>query len=371
MGWSGAEVGDFKMPSLGADMDRGTVTEWRVGPGDVVHRGDIVAVVDTEKSDIDVEVFEDGVVEELLVEVGKEVAVGTPLARIRSSAASDAPAAPQAPSPGRVRSSPLARRRASEAGVDLSQVVGSGPGGAVVAGDLATAPPAVSPPEPRRDRQSALRRAIGDLMTRSKREIPHYYLATTIDLHAASIWLADRNAERPVTERVLPAALLLRATALAAVEHPALNGHWDGTFRPAPAVHLGLAISLRGGGLVAPAIRDADSLDVDDLMAGLRGLVERARSGRLRGSEMIDPTITVTNLGDQGADEVFGVIYPPQVALVGFGRVSERPWAVDGMLDVRPTIRATLAADHRATDGHEGSRFLSTIDRLLQTPEDL
>jgi pyruvate dehydrogenase E2 component (dihydrolipoamide acetyltransferase) len=170
---------------------------------------------------------------------------------------------------------------------------------------------------------------------------------------------------------VLPAALLLKATALAAREVPALNGFWHDGFEPAPAVHLGVAVSLRGGGLLAPAIHDADQLSLDDMMRALRDLVERARAGRLRSSEMSDPTLTVTNLGDQGADEVHGVIYAPQVALVGFGRILERPWASGGMLGVRPTVRATLAADHRASDGHEGSRLLAAIDRLLQAPEAL
>jgi pyruvate dehydrogenase E2 component (dihydrolipoamide acetyltransferase) len=136
-------------------------------------------------------------------------------------------------------------------------------------------------------------------------------------------------------------------------------------------VHLGVAVSLRGSGLIAPAIHDADRLTLQELMDSLRDLVGRVRSGRLRSSEMADSTVTVTNLGDQGVDDVHGVIYPPQVALVGFGRIAERPWASDGMLGVRPTVRATLAADHRASDGLVGARFLTTLDRLLQNPEEL
>ncbi|MFE1786373.1 2-oxo acid dehydrogenase subunit E2, partial [Streptomyces sp. NPDC059506] len=122
---------------------------------------------------------------------------------------------------------------------------------------------------------------------------------------------------------------------------------------------------------LAPALRDADTLPLPRLMSGLRDLVARARTGRLRGSEAGDPTITVTNLGDQGVEAVFGVIYPPQVALVGFGRVTERPVAVDGMLGVRPAVTATLSADHRAGDGAVGARYLSAVDRLLQKPEEL
>jgi pyruvate dehydrogenase E2 component (dihydrolipoamide acetyltransferase) len=406
------------MPSLGADMDRGTIVEWRVRPGDAVHRGDIVAVVDTDKSDIDVEIFEDGVIEELLVEPGHTVPVGTVLARVGSAAEGKkrrpavrpsrkrpaptpirtkaaAPAAeaeaeaetakPPAHAP---RASPLARARAAANRVDLAAVAGSGPGGAVLASDLervtavVRAPLTAAPARKRAsasERQAAMRHTTGVLMARSKKEIPHYYLATTADLGPALAWLADTNAARPVTERLLPAAVLLKATALAIHDNPRMNGFWnthvdddeDSGFEPSSAVHLGVAVSLRGGGLIAPAIHDADLLSVDELMEALGDLVQRARAGTLRSSEMSDSTITVTNLGDQGVEEVFGVIYPPQVALVGFGRIVERPWASGGMLGVRPVVRVTLSADHRVSDGHDGARFLATIDRLLHCPEEL
>ncbi|GAA4990492.1 hypothetical protein GCM10025734_17390 [Kitasatospora paranensis] len=286
-----------------------------------------------------------------------------------------------------MKATPLARRAAAEAGLDLAGVRGTGQDGAVriadvraaiaIATAIATEPPDRSgPPDaprtPTPDRSAAMRRAVGDLMARAKREIPHYYLATTVDLSTAMAWLRERNRRLPVTERLVPAALLLKAAAVAAREVPQLNGHWiNGGFVPAPAVHLGVAVALRGGGLVAPAIHDAADLPVTDLMAELRDLVARARGGRLRGSETTDPTITVTNLGDQGVETVFGVIYPPQVALVGVGKVVERPWAAAGMLGVRPVVTATLSADHRVTDGATGARYLSALDRLLQTPEAL
>jgi pyruvate dehydrogenase E2 component (dihydrolipoamide acetyltransferase) len=400
---------EFRMPSLGADMDRGTIVEWRVQPGDTVHRGDIVAVVDTDKSDIDVEIFEDGVIEELLVEPGQAVPVGTVLARVgvategkkrrptarpvrkraARTAATEKPAAvtthPAAAKPpvNALRASPLARARATAGGVDLATVAGSGPGGAVLASDLeqvaAVAPlpaPAARMRTSPAERQAAIRQTTGALMARSKKEIPHYYLATTVDLCAALGWLTDTNATRPVTGRILPAAVLLKATALAIHDNPRMNGFWhdqvkESGFEPSVAVHLGVAVSLRGGGLIAPAIHDADDLPIDALMNALGDVVQRARAGALRSSEMTDSTITVTNLGDQGVEEVFGVIYPPQVALVGFGRIVERPWASAGMLGVRPVVHVTLSADHRVSDGHDGARFLATIDRFLQHPEDL
>ncbi|MGZ4676612.1 MAG: dihydrolipoamide acetyltransferase family protein [Acidimicrobiia bacterium] len=372
-------MGEFRMPSLGADMDRGTVVEWLVHPGDTVHRGDIVAVVDTDKADVDVEVFEDGVVEELLVPEGTEVAVGTPLARIAGVETTPAEQSPEPATTGRPdlgpRISPRARRLAAEHGLDAAAISGSGATGAVTGADverfLGGAPPP-EPERPRSDRPAAMRAAIARSMARSKREIPHYYLATDIDFSRARAFLDALNAPRPVTERVLPAALLLKATALAARKNPECNGFWtDDAFHHSDAVHVGVAISLRSGGLVAPALHDTDSKSVDEVMAALRDLVNRARAGSLRASEMSDPTITVTNLGDQGVEVVHGVIYPPQVALVGFGAITQRPWVDGGVVQVRSVVTATLAADHRVSDGSRGAGLLAEIDRRLQRPQEL
>jgi len=160
--------------------------------------------------------------------------------------------------------------------------------------------------------------------------------------------------------------------ALAVRAVPEMNGFWiDQEFRLGEGVHVGVAISLRQGGLIAPCIHNADGKGLDDLMVSLRDLVQRARAGQLRSSEMSDPTITVSNMGDQGVETLFGVIYTPQVALVGFGKVVERPWAEGGLLGVRPTVHVTLSADHRASDGHGGGLFLAAIDRLLQGPDAL
>jgi pyruvate dehydrogenase E2 component (dihydrolipoamide acetyltransferase) len=219
---------------------------------------------------------------------------------------------------------------------------------------------------------TAMRRVIAAAMARSKREIPHYYLNSTIDMRCALTWLAAENAKRPVTKRLLYSALLIRAVALAIREVPEVNGFCiDGTFKPGDGIHVGVAISLRQGGLINPAIHDVDKKTLDEVMENMLDLVNRARAGHLRSSELSDGTITVTNLGDQGVESVFGVIYPPQVALVGFGKMVERPWAAGGMLGVRPAIVASLAADHRVSDGHRGGRFLIAIDRFLQEPEKL
>ncbi|MFB7917146.1 dihydrolipoamide acetyltransferase family protein [Streptomyces sp. NPDC056061] len=430
---------EFTMPSLGADMDEGKLVEWLVSEGETVTRGDVVAVVETAKSTIEVECFDSGTVGSLLVAPGTTVPVGAPLAVIEPEAGpstgrrGEHPAGPpEASGPARVgrgtvsTSTPLVRHLAEERSVDLAAVHGSGRGGRITRADVerAAAPRArrrvpASPlarrlaesldvdlgrvrgtgrngtvraddvraaaerrtPRPHSHRAGPAgtgkhgatpRSAISALMSRANREIPHYYLATTIDLATAMDWMRERNTHSSVKERLVPAALLLKAIALAARQVPQLNGHWsDDAFTQAENVRLGIAVSLRGGGLVAPALPNADDMSVAALMAALKDVVARARRGRLRASETADPTLTVTNLGDQGAETVFGVIYPPQVALVGLGRVVERPVAVDGMLAVHPTVTATLSADHRASDGATGARFLTAVDRLLQRPEEL
>ncbi len=407
------------MPSLGADMEVGTVLQWLVKPGDAVKRGDIVAVVDTEKATIEIEIFQAGVIESIVVPEGEKVPVGTVIALIRTDgAAAPAPPAPKPPAPkpqarppaaekveaapplriapvapSRPHISPLAMRVALDLKVDISTVKGTGPGGAITKADVeraAKAQPAPSPapvvkaPAPGapakpavaalapEERHAAMRKVIASAMARSKREIPHYYLATHVDMSRAMAWLTAENLKRPVTERLLYSVMLLKAVALAVRQFPEMNGFWkDGAFVPGEAAHVGVAISLRQGGLIAPAIHDVDKKTPGEIMVALRDLVKRVRAGVLRSSEIADATITVTSLGEQGVESVFGVIYPPQVALVGFGRIVESPWAAEGMIGARPLIHASLAADHRASDGHRGALFLSAIDRLLQEPEKL
>jgi pyruvate dehydrogenase E2 component (dihydrolipoamide acetyltransferase) len=382
---------EFRMPSLGADMEAGTVLAWHVAPGDCVARGQLVMLVDTDKAEIETEIWEDGVVDEILVPVGRKVPVGTPLLRLRGAGTAAEPPATKPPPPvaapahaAPLAASPHARRLAREGGVDLATVRGTGPHGAVLASDIEAAAPAAQPsaapppPAPTREpeaplgpeRLASMRSAIANAMARSKREIPHYYLEHDLDLSPALTWLEAENARRPVAERLVLGVLLLKATAVALARVPELNGHYvDGAFRPGAGIHVGVAIAVRGGGLLAPALLDADRKPLGQLMLELRDLVARARRARLRGAESNAATVTVTSLGDLGVDKVLGVIQPPQVALVGFGAVRERPWAERGMLAVRPVVTATLAADHRVSDGMRGARLLTAIEKALAQPE--
>jgi pyruvate dehydrogenase E2 component (dihydrolipoamide acetyltransferase) len=373
-------------------------------------------VVETQKGAIEIESFQTGQIEKFLVDVGTKVPVGTPLAEIRTegeakpavappAAPPKAPAAPkpkvppalaatpppvQAPvrapapppaapvAPG-ARVSPAARRLAEQRGIDLSTVSGTGPQGAITYADVearlgAAGAPAAAPERKRAPALNldAMRTAIAAAMARSKREIPHYYLEHQVDVTACEQWLAQKNATLPPDARLLIGVLALKAVALAARRYPAFNGFYrDNKFEPSQAVHTGVAIAIRGGGLTAPALHDADKLTLDDLMGRMRDLIQRTRAGRIRSSEIADPTITVSSLGERGVEAFYGVIYPPQVAIIGFGKVVVRPWVVDGAIGPRSVVTITLSADHRVSDGHAGALFLAEIGRLLQEPDKL
>jgi len=422
------------MPSLGADMDTGKLVEWLVAPGDSVTQGTVMAVVETQKGAIEIEIFEAGEVVDLVAQVGQTLPVGALLARIGTAGeaggggdrepnavasrrppepargrvpetdlpapAKPAPAkpAPAKPAPAKpatakpataasapageaVLSSPAARTLAAEAKISLASITGSGPSGAVLLSDVerhlaAGASPVSETPEAGRPTARKgldmveMRRAIAAAMTRANRDIPHYYLCHEIDLQAAQDRLATLNIERTPDRRLLMGALLIRATVRALAKVPELNGRHEGdAYVPSGLIHCGLAVAIRGGGLIAPAILDAADMDPDTLMEAMRDIVARTRAGRLRNSELTRGTITVSSLGETGVDALFGVIYPPQVALVGFGAPRLKPVVHDGAVTPRLAVTVSLAADHRVSDGRRGALFLAEISRLLQDPE--
>lgn len=395
-------MSEFKMPSLGADMESAVLMEWLVKEGDHVDKGQVIAEVETSKGVIEIEVFEEGIVEKLLVEEETECAVGTPLALIRTGTetAQESPVqtatpaeevpqevpvqqappvetetttaepvrtkAPESSSQERVKASPAARKRAKELGVDLTALPHEGTAVQLSAFEEAkVSVPKTAAPD-------GMRLAIAKAMSLSNAEIPHYYLSASINMTPALEWLSTLNKQRSIQERILPAALLIRAVVKALEAVPQLNGFWkENTLELSKAVNPGIAIALRKGGLITPALLDTQAMDLDATMQALSDLITRSRSGKLRGSEMTQQTVTITNLGDLGVESVFGVIYPPQVALVGLGRISERPWAEGDTLSVRKVMQATLAGDHRATDGRIGALFLDKLNELLQHPQEL
>lgn len=393
----------FHMPSLGADMEAGTLVEWLVKPGAAVRHGDVIAVVETQKGAIEIEVFEDGIFEKSLAAIGDRLPVGAPMAvivhpgeaavenptppvavaaeTIATAVAAPSPvpqAVPEVPAvpgiPARRLVTPAARRLAEQSGIALAELHGSGPRGEIVLADVEARKGARQEGEaaPAGQTMTGMRAAIAAAMARSKREIPHYYLAHTAELAKAETWLAAYNAGRDAASRMLLGALFVKAVAVAAKGYPEFNGQYqNGAFAPASAVHAGVAINLRGGGLVAPAIHDASRLPLPELMEKLKDLVARVRAGRFRGSELADPTITISSLGDRGVETLYGVIYPPQVAIVGFGTPATKAVVEDDHIVPRRVVSLSLAGDHRVSDGHRGALFLGTITDLLQRPEAL
>jgi len=388
---------DFLMPSLGADMEAGTLVEWRKRPGDFVKRGDIIADVETQKGLIEIEVFDEGVIGELLIKEGTKVPVGTVMATINPSTSiletketttkktviaiqpteekTIKKVVTEQFEKKQIKASPLAKRIAAENNIDLSQLQGTGEGGAITKEDIENAitqKEKITKPEEKMSLQlEAIRLAVAAAVSKSNKEIPHYYLEKKIDMTKALTWLRESNSKRPIQKRLLPAALIIKATAKSLVDFPNLNAIWDNGVQPKKEINIGFVVSLRNGGVIVPTIRNANLKSIDEIMEALNDIIPRARAMKLRSSDLTDSTITITSLGEGGADTVFGVIYPPQVAIVGFGGSSQQAVVDNGMLGIRSVFTATLAGDHRVTDGLTGSDFLSTLNNYLQNPESL
>ena len=377
---------EFKMPSLGADMEQGTLVEWLKQPGDIIHKGDILAVVETQKGAIEIEVFSDGVLSDCRASPGDRVPVGEVIAILDGGDASVTPtgesSVPVAPSytpvsgealPSKLKITPAARRLAQQLGVDVRNIVPDSSGVVglkqVQASSTGTGPAEVAAAGIDFE---AMRAAIAAAMARSNREIPHYYVSSDIDVTALMDWLAQENARRSVADRLLYAVPLFRILACTLMDTPELNGHYErNTFSPAKTVNAGIAIAMRGGGLVAPSIQDVAGQSIDELRKSLTDLVGRVRNGRLRSSELSDATVTFSNLGEHTADTLMPIIYPPQVAIIGCGQIVSRPWVKNEEVQVRQIMSVTVAGDHRVSDGRSAARFLSRLEKRLTKPEDL
>lgn len=382
---------EFLMPSLGAAMEDGILLEWKKKPGEAVKPGDIIAEVETQKGLVEIEVFEEGIIGELLIQEGTKVPVGTAMATINPSGVAletkeekttePIPVEKASIIPSKV--APLARIFAENNHIDLSQITGTGPEGVITKEDVDNAMaerdkieikknekiPAET--EKRETPAEAIRSAVAAAMSKSNSEIPHYYLEKRIDMTHALAWLHVVNSKRSIKQRLLPVALLIKATAKSLLEFPDLNAIWDNGLQLKKDINIGIVVSLRTGGIIVPALHQVNLKSIDEIMVILNDIIPRARALRLRSSELSDSTITLTNVIDGGADSIFGIIYPPQVANIGFGSILEQPFAENEMIGIRPSISVTLAGDHRATDGLIGSRFLITLNKYLQIPEAL
>lgn len=425
------KVRNLCMPSFGADMATGTLVEWLVKQGDTIKRGAVIAIIETHKGAMDLDIFDDAVVEQLLLNEGDQVTVGTPIARLRvlgsdaiaqqtmpqialksdrntatemASSQTDggnfiATIEAQTPPPF-ITASPAARALAATHQLSLARLAADNNHEFITlamveaallriesdAAQTESEPKLEHKPEPKREEQAkkktlqhqsgfdknAMRLAISETVTRSKQQIPHYYLSQCLDITALDSYLQAYNACVSTELRILLAAPLLSAIARTLIKNKQLNGLFTkNIFSPSNTVNLVNTVNLRGGGLVMPVIRDAQTLTAQLMMQQLKEQVIRARDGSLRVSEMSGGSCTVTSIGERGAEQMFAVIYPPQVAIIALGSAHLQPLIVDASVQVRSVINASIAADHRVSDGQIGARFLYQLNQQLQKPEQL
>ncbi|HZS32158.1 MAG TPA: dihydrolipoamide acetyltransferase family protein [Methylomirabilota bacterium] len=454
------------MPKLSEAMETGKLLRWLKQEGDRVSGGDIIAEIETDKADIELEAFGSGVLRKLLVGPGASVpvgqliaviadpdedigalasaapaggpapsAVGAPPAPAPAAAAAGAPppgpaaAAPAPPrpaaspaparepaadggpapgaqpapppgppsaaappagppvvSPGRLRASPLARNVARQAGLDLAQVTGTGPGGRIVQRDVqaalaarsaAVAAPAAPPrvpaaappagPETEEVPLTQIRAAIARQMIQSKAPVPHFYVTAEIAMDRAVALRGELQA-LPGAPKLTFTDLIVRACAVALGRHPGINASFAGDrLRRHRAVHIGIAVALDDG-LITPVLRDCDRKSLFQIAAESRDLIERTRARKLRQPELSGATFSISNLGMFPVEEFSAIINPPEGAILAVGAILDKPVVVDGRLAVGKRMRVTLSCDHRVMDGAMGARFLADLKATLEAP---
>jgi pyruvate dehydrogenase E2 component (dihydrolipoyllysine-residue acetyltransferase) len=438
-------ISEVVMPQMGADMKEGTILKWIKNEGDQVARGEIIAEIETDKANVEIEAFDGGVFRKAVHQEGEVVPVGTIIAVIAApeddiskyasaappaaepaspqtgaatatqaaapsaapqpaapvqpppapTPAPSAPAAAAPPSDGRTRASPVARRLAEDMGVDLTTVKGSGPDGRILRRDVEAAPrvtaPAVAPaPAPAaasaapvfrpapvgEDRVedvplNRMRQAVARRMQESKQQAPHYYLGAEIDMTEAVALRASLNKSLGDEGRLTINDIVILATAKALVQHPKFNAYWvEDHVQRHSRVNIGIAVALDDG-LVAPAIIDVANKGLLQISREARDVAARARSGHLTPDEYTAGTFNISNIGGYGIEEIIAIITPPQVAVLAVGVAKEKPVVRDGEIVVRSMMIAYLAADHRATDGADGARFLASVRQYLENPSQM
>jgi pyruvate dehydrogenase E2 component (dihydrolipoamide acetyltransferase) len=406
------------MPKLGFDMAEGTLVEWVKHAGDEIAKGDIIAIIETDKANVEVTSFQAGVLRQLLIEEGTSVPVGDPIAVIGSAdeeinlaelgakeaAAPEekeeevtaevseeeeaAPPAPTAEEEGRVSASPVARRMAEELGIDLDQVQGSGPGGRIIKRDIqehlkerekaperAPTPPIPTPAyEPAGEEYhveplSPMWQTIGRRMTESKQQAPHFYVTIEVDMEGAMALRQQLNAMLPEDEKISVNDLIVKAAAVALKDFPNLNASSAGKeIHIHNRINIGIAVA-RETGLLTTVVKDCDQKPVTQIAREARELIGRARAGRMRPEDMLGGTFTVSNLGMFDVEDFVAIINPPQAAILALGAVKRIPVVNEnGELTVGTRLKATISADHRVTDGAEAARFLQAFKAVLEQP---
>lgn len=364
------------MPALGVAQETGRVVRWNAAEGQAVEAGEELLEIETDKVTVSIEAPASGLLAGVRAADGQDVPVGSVIAFIVApgeeppEVAGDGEAQPAT---GRKPASPLARRRAREAGIDLARVRGSGPGGAVTAGDLdaarggpeasaTEAPPPIAATKGGTVEVGPVWRRMAEHVTRSWTSAPHFYLFREVDAERLVAWREALGQDVTLTD------LLVWLSARALERHPEANAVWQGDSpRPIAEVDVGIAVALDEG-LVVPVVRRANELSVSELAERRRDLVTRARSNALRPEDVRGGSFTVTNLGMYGVDAFAAVLNGPQAAILAVGRVRDGVVAVDGRAEVRPRMNLVLSCDHRVLDGARAARFLDTLARVIEEP---
>ncbi len=415
-------ISEVVMPQMGADMEEGTVVRWLKQPGDAVERGEIIAEIETDKANVEIEAFDSGTFRSTLASEGDTVSVGTVIALITdadedisqyqpattitngaapkarppnedmragaddeteadtATTTSSTPAPPKPvadieTSPGRVRASPVARKLAQENGIDLTQLTGTGPDGRIVRRDIEAAiESGVSPTAPKArprtidTKQSKMRQTIARRMSQSKREAPHYYITVEIDMTDAERLRRQLNEAAEDYPRVSVNDLIVKACAGALARHPIFNTSLaEGEIQAHEQINVCIAIALDDG-LIAPAILDCANKNLGQIAEASRSLAARAKSGSLKPEEYTGGTFTVSNLGMFNVESLVAIIQPPQTAILGVGAVRAMPIVRDGKIEPAEMMKVALSADHRVTDGAQGAQLINEIRRLLENP---
>jgi len=383
-------VTEVIMPKMGQTMERGKIIKWLKKDGEEVRRGDPLLEIETDKTTIEVEARESGILK-IIAEEGEEVPIATTIAYIvkegetipEEKKLKKTPEKAEATAVKRVKASPLARKIAEEKGIDLTKVQGTGPGGRITKNDVlaylereaeaaaaekASMEPAL--PEYEVVPMSSMRRAIARKMVESKTHAPHFYVTVQVDMTEA---VRMRENLIPLFEakkgvRLSFTHLLIKAVASALEKYPQLNATFEeDEIRIWKDVNIGIAVSLEDG-LIVPVLRGANKLDLFEIASQASELVTKAREKRLREDEFSGGTFTISNMGAVGVDSFIAIINVPETAILATGRISDKPAVVDGELTIRKMMNMTLSADHRVVDGVTAAKFLQEIKRLLEAP---
>jgi pyruvate dehydrogenase E2 component (dihydrolipoamide acetyltransferase) len=315
---------EIKMPSLGADMDKGKLLNWRIHIDDHIEKGQIIADIETQKAAVEIESFKNGIIKKIIAKEGDVIPVGQTIAEMEIEE----------------------QKPKKESLTNLTSI------------KLDSATPSTS--------NLNIREAIAKAMSKSKKEIPHYYLKTSIEINDLLAWLDRENEKRSLADRILISAIFVKALAIALKKHPEMNGlYTNNQFYASQETNINLAISLKDGGVIVPALLNTESKNLDQINKDLKDLIERTRDHKLKQKELTDGTITLTILGELGVEEVYGVIFPPQVALLGIGSIHKEVVAKDNQPKIVNVIKVSLAADHRVSDGIIGSKFLKAFGKAL------